>query len=104
MIVGLSGVRADVIPFGMAHGPLADLIGLNVIGMRRRGLSKADIQRVRSAYQALFFGDGEFRSRIDQVASEYGADPLVNKIIEFIRAGKRPLTMGVMRNTADAEA
>ena len=88
MIVGLSGVRADVIPFGMAHGPLADLIGLNVVGMRRRGLSKADIQRVRSAYQALFFGDGEFRARIDQVASEYGADPLVNKIIEFIRAGK----------------
>ena len=93
MIVGLSGVRADVIPFGMAHGPLADLIGLNVIGMRRRGLSKADIQRVRSAYQALFFGEGEFRARIDQVAAEYGADPLVNKIIEFIRAGKRPLTM-----------
>ena len=54
MIVGLSGVRADVIPFGMAHGPLADLIGLNVVGMRRRGLSKADVQRVRSAYQALF--------------------------------------------------
>jgi UDP-N-acetylglucosamine acyltransferase len=104
MIVGLSGVRADVIPFGMAHGPLADLIGLNVIGMRRRGLSRADIQRVRSAYQALFFGDGEFRTRIDQVASEYGTDPLVSKIIEFIRAGKRPLTMGVMRNTADAEA
>ncbi len=37
MIVGLSGVRADVIPYGMAHGPLADLIGLNVVGMRRRG-------------------------------------------------------------------
>ena len=104
MIVGLSGVRADVIPFGMAHGPLADLIGLNVIGMRRRGFSKTDVQRVRSAYQALFFGEGEFRARIDQVASEYGADPLVNKIIEFIRAGKRPLTMAVMRNTADAEA
>src|SRR5215470_17527716 len=104
MIVGLSGVRADVIPFGMAHGPLADLIGLNVIGMRRRGLSKTDVQRVRSAYQALFFGAGEFRTRIDQVASEYGADPLVTKIIEFIRAGKRPLTMGVMRNTADTEA
>jgi len=52
MIVGLSGVRADVIPYGMAHGPLADLIGLNVVGMRRRGASKADIHRVRAAYQA----------------------------------------------------
>ena len=103
MIVGLSGVRADVIPFGMAHGPLADLIGLNVIGMRRRGLAKADVHRVRSAYQALFFGEGEFRARVERVASECGADPLVNKIIEFIRAGKRPLTMAVRRGVADAE-
>src|SRR5215468_11956470 len=32
MVVGLSGVRADVIPFGLAHGPLADLVGLNIVG------------------------------------------------------------------------
>ena len=49
MIVGLSGVRADVIPFAMAQGPLANLVGLNVVGMRRRGLSKSDIHRVRAA-------------------------------------------------------
>jgi UDP-N-acetylglucosamine acyltransferase len=103
MIVGLSGVRADVIPFGMAHGPLADLIGLNVIGMRRRGAAKADVQRVRSAYQALFFGEGEFRTRVDRVAGEYSGDPLVGKIIDFIRSGKRPLTMAVKRNEADGE-
>jgi UDP-N-acetylglucosamine acyltransferase len=71
--------------------------------MRRRGLAKADVHRVRSAYQALFFGEGEFRARVERVASERGADPLVNKIIEFIRAGKRPLTMAVRRGVADAE-
>ncbi|MFZ1951193.1 MAG: acyl-ACP--UDP-N-acetylglucosamine O-acyltransferase [Pseudolabrys sp.] len=104
MIVGLSGVRADVIPYGMAHGPLADLIGLNVIGMRRRGAAKADILRVRSAYQALFFGEGKFRDRLDKIAAEYDADPLVGKIIEFIRAGKRPFTMAVKRNEVDEDA
>jgi UDP-N-acetylglucosamine acyltransferase len=104
MIVGLSGVRADVIPYGMAHGPLADLIGLNVIGMRRRGHTKDNIHRVREAYQALFFGEGEFRIRIDRVATDYGADPLVSKIIEFIRAGRRPLTMAVKRSEADEDA
>ena len=60
MIVGLSGVRADVIPFGMAHGPLADLIGLNVIGMRRRGLAKADIQRVRRLIRLCFSATASF--------------------------------------------
>ena len=40
MIVGLSGVRADVIPFGLVQGPLANLMGLNVVGMRRRGFTQ----------------------------------------------------------------
>ena len=104
MIVGLSGVRADVIPWGMVQGPLANLVGLNVVGMRRRGLAKADIHRVRAAYQALFFGDGEFRARLERVAAEHGADAQVAKIIDFIRAGKRPLTMAVKRNEADEDA
>jgi UDP-N-acetylglucosamine acyltransferase len=104
MVVGLSGIRADVIPFGMAQGPLANLVGLNVVGMRRRGLAKADIHRVRAAYQALFFGDGEFRARLEQVAAEYGADAQVAKMIDFIRAGKRPLTMAVKRAEADEDA
>jgi UDP-N-acetylglucosamine acyltransferase len=93
MIVGLSGVRADVIPWGMVQGPLAHLVGLNVVGMRRRGAAKADIQRLRLAYRALFFGAGEFRVRLEAVAAEFGKDPMVGKMIGFIRAGKRPLTM-----------
>lgn len=104
MIVGLSGVRADVIPFGMAHGPLANLIGLNVVGMRRRGLSKADVHRVRAGYQALFFGEGAFRDRLDRVAADYEKDELVGKIVAFIRAGKRPLTMAVKRNEAGEDS
>ncbi|HET9716359.1 MAG TPA: acyl-ACP--UDP-N-acetylglucosamine O-acyltransferase [Pseudolabrys sp.] len=103
MIVGLSGVRADVIPFGMAHGPLADLIGLNVVGMRRRGVSKAEIHRLRAAYQELFFGNGEFRERVDRVAIEYAGERLVSRIIEFIRGGTRPLTMAVKRREVNGD-
>jgi UDP-N-acetylglucosamine acyltransferase len=104
MIVGMSGVRADVIPWGMAQGPLANLVGLNVIGMRRRGLAKANIHRVRAAYRALFFGDGEFRARLERVALEYGSDPQAGAMIEFIRAGTRPLTMAIKRNEAEEDA
>ena len=104
MIVGLSGVRADVIPWGMAHGPLANLVGLNVIGMRRNGAAKADILKIRRAYQALFFGAGEFRGRLEDVDREFGGDARVRKIIDFIRAGKRPLTMAIKRNEGDEES
>jgi UDP-N-acetylglucosamine acyltransferase len=104
MIVGLSGVRADVIPWGTVQGPLANLVGLNVIGMRRRGFAKADIHRYRDAYRALFFGDGEFRARLERVAADDGKDAQVRKMIDFIRAGTRPLTMAIKRGEADEDA
>lgn len=104
MLVGLSGVRADVIPWGTAQGPLAHLLGLNVVGMRRRGFAKADIQRYREAVRALFYGDGEFRARLERVAADYGGDALVAKLIAFIRAGKRPLTMAGKRGEAGEDA
>jgi UDP-N-acetylglucosamine acyltransferase len=100
MIVGLSGVRADIIPFGLVQGPLADLVGLNVVGMRRRGWSKADIHRLRQAYEAMFFGTGTFRERLEQVAARSADDPLVGRLIAFIRAGSRPLTMAVRRGSS----
>ena len=76
----------------------------NQVGMRRRGMSKADIHRYRDAFRALFFGEGEFRARLERVAADIGGDPQVDKMIDFIRAGKRPLTMAGKRGEADEDA
>jgi UDP-N-acetylglucosamine acyltransferase len=105
MIVGLSGARADVIPWGMVQGaPFGNLVGLNVIGMRRNGFAKSDVHGYRAAFRTLFFGDGEFRARLERIASEYAGNVHVGKMIDFIRAGKRPLTMGKRGKTgADEE-
>jgi UDP-N-acetylglucosamine acyltransferase len=51
----------------------------------------------------MFFGPGTFRERLDRVAAESGADPLVAKIIAFIRSGTRPLTMAIRRAPVDEE-
>ena len=103
MIAGMSAVRADTIPWGLVRGRPAILSGLNVVGMRRRGVSKAEIHQVRAAYRTLFLGDGEFRARLARVAAEYSAVPLVAAIIEFIRAGKGPLTHADASDMADEE-
>jgi UDP-N-acetylglucosamine acyltransferase len=101
MVTGMSGVRADVIPFGLVQGALADLVGLNVVGMRRRGWTKSDIHRLRKAYEMLFFGPGTFRERVDEVAARSGDDPLIAEVIVFIRSGSRPLTLAVRRGQAE---
>jgi UDP-N-acetylglucosamine acyltransferase len=48
----------------------------------------------------MFFGSGTFRDRLDEVALQWAGDPLVGKVIAFIRAGTRPLTMAVRRAAA----
>ncbi len=87
MVAGVSGVRSDLIPFGYAVGQLADLTGLNVVGLKRRGCTRADLHRLRRAYRTLFFGAGTFRDRLDAVSGEFADDPLVGKVVTFIRSG-----------------
>jgi UDP-N-acetylglucosamine acyltransferase len=104
MIGGISGIRADIIPWGYAIGQIADLVGLNIVGMRRAGLSKTDILTARRAYRALFFGEGSFRARIDAVEREFGGDARVRQIVDFLRAGgDRPVTMAVKRRKGDED-
>jgi UDP-N-acetylglucosamine acyltransferase len=92
MVGGVSGVTGNIVPFGFAKGQIAALAGLNVVGLRRRGVTRLTLHRLRKAYQSLFFGDGVFADRVDVVAREFADDPLVQRIIAFVRAGrKRPL-------------
>jgi UDP-N-acetylglucosamine acyltransferase len=102
MIGGLSGITRDVIPFGFAFGPKAELVGLNVVGLKRRGHGRADLHRLRQCYRALFLGAGEFRERLVAVAADHGADPLVGKIVDFLHAGgSRPPMMPPRVNGGD---
>jgi len=86
MISGVTGVAADVIPFGMVFGNRGVLTSLNVIGLRRRGFDKADIQTLRAAFQMLFRDPGVFARRIEQTRARLGAHPLVAEVLAFIDA------------------
>ena len=92
MIGGICGVRGDVIPFGLANGAVARLIGINVVGMRRRDFAKESIARARRAYRMLFFDSAPMATRLAAVEAELGSDLAVAQIVAFIRAGSsRPL-------------
>ncbi len=104
MIAGVTGLGADVIPFGFAIGQRGELDGLNVVGMRRRGYSRADIHGLRQAYRALFLVRGHFKERVEAVERNFSDDPLVAKVIGFIKAGgSRPL-MKASRSGSATEA
>jgi UDP-N-acetylglucosamine acyltransferase len=88
----MSGLENDLIPYGMALGNRAHLSGLNIIGLQRRGFSRTDIQDLRRAYRQLFAAEGTLVERMDDVATQFKDHPIVQEILEFIRAGgKRSL-------------
>jgi len=87
MIGGLTGVERDVIPYGSVIGDRARLIGLNIVGLQRRGFSREDIQALRAAYQMLFEdANGTLADRVAAVAKRYGEVRPVRDIIDFVRA------------------
>jgi UDP-N-acetylglucosamine acyltransferase len=106
MLGGMSGIGRDIIPFGFAFGGRAVLVGLNVVGMKRRQFSKADLLRIRSAYQMLFFGEDTFAERLQRTSVTFSDDPVVEKIVSFIREGgkRRPMMPTPDDNHADSDA
>ena len=94
MVGGVSGVEADVPPFASVMGNRARLAGLNVIGLKRRGFDKPQIQLLRAAYQTLFSDDGVFAQRLAATRTLYGEDRLVAELLAFIDA---PSHRGLIR-------
>lgn len=93
-IGGLAAVTKDVIPYGSVWGNHAHLEGLNLIGLKRRGFSREQINTLRSAYRLMFADEGTFQERLDDAAEQYGDNAEVMEIIAFIRAdANRPLCL-----------
>ncbi len=86
MIGGMSGVENDVIPYGLATGERARLQGLNVVGMKRHGLKRAEIKVLSQAYARLFGEEDTLAERVERLAQDIGDAVGVAEIVEFVRA------------------
>ncbi|MBV9734665.1 MAG: acyl-ACP--UDP-N-acetylglucosamine O-acyltransferase, partial [Acidisphaera sp.] len=101
MVGGMSGVEADVIPFGSVLGNRARLAGLNVVGLKRRGYDRPQVHRLRAAFRMLFRADGVLAERIGRTRATFGGDPLVAEMLAFIEA---PSHRGLIRAALAAPA
>ena len=86
---GLTGVNAEIIPYAIAVGDRAELGGLNIVGLKRRGFDRPTIHSLRSAYRDIFFGQSTLEERVDRAAKRFAGNEAVTRVIEFIRTGGR---------------
>ena len=86
---GMAALAHDLIPFGSAIGNHAYLAGLNIIGMKRSGMTRADIHALRHAVKMLFDRAHPIRENAVNVEAAYGASPVIRDLIEFMDFGSR---------------
>ena len=87
MVGGLTGVIRDVIPYVMAFGDHVELAGLNLIGLKRRGLSKDTINAMRHTFRSVFYGSGgSLADRARAAKAEFAGVAEVAEIVDFILA------------------
>ena len=83
IIGAVTMVTNDVIPYGLVQAPRGELDGLNLVGLKRRGVERADITAMRAAFMMLAQGEGSFLDRARKLAEETES-AYVREMTDFI--------------------
>lgn len=83
IIGAVTMVTNDVVPHGLVQGPRGQLDGLNLVGLKRKGVGRSDITALRAAFQQLRDGDGTFHDRAERLAGESDS-PYVQEMVAFV--------------------
>ncbi len=83
IIGAVTMVTKDVVPHGLVQAPRGELDGLNLVGLKRKGVARSDITALRAAFQMLKDGEGTFQDRARRLAEESDS-PYVQQMVAFI--------------------
>jgi len=102
IIGGLSRITQDIPPFVMA-AERDEVAGLNLIGLRRRGVPREAIVEIKEAFRLVYFTKGNIREIATRALAE-GAfkSAQARQFLEFITLGKRGIARARRNAAADA--
>lgn len=89
MVAATIMVSQDLPPFILAGRSPARYLGLNVVGLRRRGFNTEDIETIKQAYSLLYDKGMNVSQAVKLIENELGSNIHVKKILEFIGKSKR---------------
>jgi UDP-N-acetylglucosamine acyltransferase len=88
MIGGMTRVNQDAPPFFMYVGSPMEPKGLNLVGLKRAGVSLADVQKLKVAYSLLYRSGLKLGVALERIEREAPSD-LTRHLVGFIRQSKR---------------
>ncbi len=89
MAAGGSKLSLDAPPFAMVAGDRARLVGLNSVGLHRRGFSAATCSQIKHAFHLIFRSKLRLEDALTRVDQEAGGVPEVERLVSFLRKTER---------------
>jgi UDP-N-acetylglucosamine acyltransferase len=89
MIAGGSMVTQDVVPYTMVQGDRAKTVGLNLIGLKRRGFSEATVRSIKKAYRLVFRSGIKVEEALEKIGAELESSPELDVFVDFIKNSER---------------
>ena len=89
MVAGHASITRDVAPYTMV-AERDEVIGLNAVGLRRRGIPRASMVELKAAFQAVYFAPGNIREVASRelASGRWSADE-TKRFLGFFAEGKR---------------
>ena len=88
-VAGFSRCPQDVPPFIMAAGEPLKYMGLNIVGLRRRGFSREKILQLEEVYRLVYRSEFNISQAVEQILSGFESTEEIKKITTFIQRSKR---------------
>ena len=92
IIGGFSATRQDLPPYAKTEGRPAGIIGINTIGLKRRGFTPEERTNLKKAFNLIRFSDLNTNQAIERIREEIPSNKYIDQLIEFINSSKRGVT------------
>ncbi len=92
IVGGFSGARLDLPPYAKIDGRPGRIVGVNSVGLKRKGLSLEDRTLIKKAFNYLWFSKLNTQQAIEKIKNEIPSNQYVDNLIEFMTTSKRGVT------------
>ncbi|PIQ86019.1 MAG: acyl-[acyl-carrier-protein]--UDP-N-acetylglucosamine O-acyltransferase [Candidatus Omnitrophica bacterium CG11_big_fil_rev_8_21_14_0_20_43_6] len=92
IIGGCSKVVQDIPPFSTCDGHPARVYGLNLIGLRRKGISHDAIKKIDQAFKLIFNSGLSAKHALERVEKEIEKTEEIIYLVDFVKKSERGLT------------
>lgn len=89
MIGGGFRVQQDICPYSLVGGYPLKVVGINSVGLKRRGFSQDTVRTLEQAFKILFFSNLNTTQAAERIQNEFDSTPEIKEILGFINRSNR---------------